>query len=298
MKKNPRVLIIDGNNNLYRAYYRLQSMVTIDGTKSGTIYGFLTMTRGLINKFKPDLVYCIFDGNKSKHRLNLLPDYKNREPKENFDAESFFSQRDDIMKCLKYLGITCIKEPGYEADDLMYVALRKHKNDEVIICSRDKDFYQLLTNNISIWDGHDQVLYTPKNLYTRKGYHPEQTVDYLTLDGDKSDHIPGIPGFGVKTIDKFLNKFGSIETFFKTKGDFGTPGEKITKEKVELNRSLIDLKYFYKKYLKQEDLSFMDIQVKGKKIKTKKAKALLLKYETRLMYKPEFIETFENYVKQ
>lgn len=288
------ILIIDGNNNLYRAYYKFTQMSNLEGLPSGVVYGFLTMTKGLIQKFNPDKVYIIFDGSRSKERLEILPNYKNREKRIDFDSKSFYSQRDDLMKILKCLGIKCIREKGYEADDLIYALCHKNNKEDIVIASRDKDFNQLISRKVSIWDGHNQILLKKNTLKGRAGYEPKECVDYLVLDGDSSDKIPGVPGFGPSTIRKFLDEFGSIRKFLRNGGDFGKKGEGVTKELYLRNKALIDLRYFYKKFLKHKDLSFLDVKVKFKP-KFKKAKALLLKYEIKLMYKETFIETFKRY---
>ena len=273
-------------------------MANLDGLPSGCVYGFLTITRGLMFKFKPDLVYVVFDGNRDEHRLKLWPDYKQRDKKLGFDPDSFFSQRDDIEDILKALGIKTIREAGYEADDLIYAITRKHRKDKVIITSRDKDFNQLINENVTVWDGHNQVMLKANTLEKRVGYSPKQCVDYLVLTGDKSDNIPGVKGIGPATASKFLTEFGSIKKFLKNNGDFGKKGENITWETYNLNRALIDLKLHYRKVIKKRGrLQFLEENPKTK-LKLKKVKSILGKYEIKLAYKPEFIETFKEYAKR
>lgn len=291
------ILIVDGNNNLYRAYYKFGQMSNLDGLASGCVYGFLTITRGLLHKFNPDKVYIVFDGGRDPARMELHPGYKVREKRIDFDPDSFFSQRDDIERIMKALGIKTIRERYFEADDLIYALCKKHKGEEIVIASRDKDFNQLISPKVRVWDGHNQVLLKKSTLYGRLGYTPKECVDYLVLDGDKSDRIPGAPGFGPATIRKFLDEFGSIKRFLRKGGDFGKKGEGVTWELYNRNRALIDLRHHYRKHLSKRDLSFLDQEVKVKP-NSKKAKAILFKYEIKLMFKPDFVNTFKRYAEK
>lgn len=283
MTKTKKTLIIDGNNALYRAYFRFNNFSTFDGTPTGCLYGFCTITLGLINKFKPSRVIVVFDGKKSEYRKKVLPTYKQREPKLGFDIDAFNHQRQEIKKILSMWGVEVIHDINYEADDLIY-ALGVELPGNIILVSRDKDFKQCINKRVWLWDPMDNILFKPKNLKNRLGYKPTQVVDYLSLIGDKSDNIPGIRGVGDKTALKFLDKYGSIRNYLKGKEEKRFPHDKILPV-YSTNRKLISLKFYYNRFIKNK-VVLADL-IKRPKVSIEKSKKLLLAYEIKLLLKPE-----------
>ena len=223
MKTNKTVLIVDGNNNLMRAYYKYINMTSKKGEPSNIVFGFPLMMGALVKKFKPDDMVVAFDSDRHKERYKLLPDYKSREPKIGFDYENFKEQNKIAVNTMTALGIKTLKVKGQEADDLIYLLVRHYKKlgyHKIIIASRDKDFRPLITSKVSIWVVTDDYLLTHKNHKQIIGWSPRQFLDYLILDGDKSDKIPGYPGFGEKTITTFLNEYSSIKNYLASGEQF------------------------------------------------------------------------------
>lgn len=288
------LVIIDGNNQLHRAYHKQKGLRSPDGRESGAIYGFSTILASYMKKYRPTACICIFDGGRSKHRLNILPDYKGgRVQNLDFDKESFYEQRDDILELLKALNIYTIHKRGEEADDYMYLISKKYNKqfENIIIISNDKDFHQLISNRVSIFSPKDNRLLTKFNYESTKGYKPRQVVDYLILDGDKSDNIPGYKGFGEKTIMKFLDKHKSIKDYLSSDEQFGKLDKDVLTELYWRNKALIDIRFFIKKFgIELEDGDI--IEPKGY-IDYATISELSDKYGIKTFFKSEFVNAFK-----
>lgn len=290
-------LILDGSNIAYRAYFAMKGLST-EGRGTSAIYGFLNILNSVVGKFKPTKVYVCWDGLKSPHRLKIHPEYKmNRKTayNPNFDAEDFHAQKEAIKKFIYYLGISQVHDTQMEADDLIYILAKKYdkKGNKIIIVSTDKDFNQLISSRIRVWNDNRKELLSPLNLRKFYGYEPQQTVDYLCLLGDTSDNIPGVRGMGeVRTI-KFLDEYSSIETFLEEASTFGSISAKLIKEAYTRNRELIDLKYFYEKYHKGKvGLTFFKDKSKPK-LNLEKYLKLCKTYRFQTVRTDEFLSNFK-----
>jgi len=294
-----RLVIFDGNHLAYRAYYKFGTLKTIDGERTGVIYGMPYVAESIIRRLGPDKVVITFDGGRHHSRVELLPDYKKRDQKLGFDKDDFYHQRDEGAKIFEYLGIKIAWKRGFEADDLIAQITRRYskKGWEVVIVSADKDFHQLIKHPTE--DGYGPVMMY--NVSKGKmidwfilkqfiGYTTDQAVDYLCLTGDKSDNIPGYPGIGEKRGLQFLERFWSIKKFLEGDETFGKMDKAKLKEIYQRNRKLIDLKYFYRTYLMNEKIPWTT----SGKLDEKKLRAILAKYEINSFMKPQFINTFLN----
>jgi DNA polymerase-1 len=261
-----KVLIIDGNNYCYKAYYAYNKL-NHKGKLSNVIYGVVTMVESMIKELKPNKVIFIVDRNRHDKRIEVLPDYKGkRTTKIGFEPESFFEQRNDTCILLSQgFGITTIAIPGQEADDLIYKevkALSKDKKNHIYIASTDKDFHQLITDNVFIYSAKkDKIILTPNNLKTHFKYNPNQVVDYLCLIGDDSDNIPGYKGIGEVKALSFVN-LHSIKDFLKSDVEFKGIDKSKLEEVYNRNRVLIDLKYFNRKFNKDKNVLKNEYSVK------------------------------------
>lgn len=258
------VLIIDGNNMAYRAYYKFSQLSTIDGKNTAITYGIPFIIKSVVDKLQPDMVVVVFDGKRSKHRLKLLPEYKgSRGKKLDFDREDFNRQLSEVTRGLISMGIPVAKNYKEEADDIIYLVLKmflKQKVDTIIIVSADKDFDQLATKrNVIILNPGSGEKITVNNCIKLKGYEPKQAVDYLSLTGDTSDNIPGMPGVGDKRAIQFLSKYSTIRNYLK-----GTyPEEKLFPRKVlsevyRRNSELIGLRRFYVKHMRKKKVNWVN----------------------------------------
>lgn len=256
-----RILIIDGNNQAYRAYHKLKGMRGGVKGPSSVVYGVIQTVRTLVDKYKPHKVFIPFDGGKSQYRLDIAPDYKKRDKGDDFDYESFKSQTKDVRKMLSCLNCKVFWKKGFEADDVIYklgIQFKDPKKYEVIIISSDKDFGQMLTqDNVKIFNPINQVTLTPPTFYKRMGFHPYQVVDFLSLWGDKSDNIPGYPGIGEVLAKRFLEEYYSISEYLDNPPD--KPFRRIDVEKLRAiqkkNDRLIALDNFHD-FMKNAELRY------------------------------------------
>ncbi len=293
-----KLLVIDGNNLLHRAYHKFKSMKSRSGTKSSMAFGFPFILKSLIQQQKPSDVLVVFDGGRHKERLNVLPNYKDRDEdrdKRGFDKDDFVSQQKDVKKILTCLGIPFVSKKDYEADDIIWLYARKYKrveNGSVVIVSTDKDFNQLLSSKVSIWHPWKNKRITHKNVEEEYGYTSEQCVDYLSLVGDTSDKIPGAKGIGHKTAIKFINEYGSINNY---RLGAGKEMNKFTRKQAEelfyRNRTLINIRLFCRRYL---DINKIPLKSpKGNKIDKKGLATVCRKYSITTFVEPNFLKPFK-----
>lgn len=296
--KNKHIIIVDGNNAAYRAYYKHSALKSINGTPTGIIYGFTQIMKGLLTQFNPDDFYVVFDGGRSEERMQILPNYKNRDKtkggKRDFDYDDFNYQMGITMQIMKCLGVKVIKRAKTEADDMIWLLIRKlkRKGHRVTLVSSDKDFNQCLSKNVSIWNPGRKLLVTVDNCKQVFGYEASECVDYLILDGDASDKIPGYPGCGPKTALAFIKDWGSIYNYLDTKGSQFRKWERSRLEDLYIdNRQLIDLRVFVRNYLTSKDLVILN---QGVGINEKELAYICADHSIRTFTKPPFIKAFKN----
>jgi DNA polymerase-1 len=243
-----KILLIDGNNTAWRAYHKYKGLKH-KKTHVSMIFGMPSIVNGLIKKFKPEHVIIVWDGGKSEHRMSAHPDYKKRKP--NPDFEDFSKQKDFTMDLFYLMGIPQVKNPKMEADDYIYMLSRKFKKTHrVIIASGDKDFKTIVSKRVNLWDVGKNNLIGSKNIQKIEGYTVRQMLDFLILNGDKSDNIPGYRGMGEVRCKEFLTKFNSIQQFLDSKEEYRFIDRNTLLEVYKKNTLLIDLKYFYETFLK------------------------------------------------
>jgi DNA polymerase-1 len=294
-----RLVIFDGNHLAYRAYYKFMNLKTLDGVRTGVIYGMPYVAESLIRRLGPDEVVVVFDGGRSKFRNELLPSYKQRDKKLGFDAEDFHRQKDVGKELFKTLGLRIARQKHMEADDIITMISRRYSKKiwDVVIVSGDKDFNQLLKpykdgvqGEISIYNTSKGQLVTYGNLKKFVDYTPDMCVDYLALTGDKSDNIDGYPGLGPVRTLRLLDKFGSVDNFLKSEEKFGKVDKSRLEEIWKRNKKLIDLKYFYRKFLMKEAIPWENPNFG---FDEKELKKLCGTYEINSFLKPQFINTFK-----
>jgi len=216
--KHDKVLIIDGLN-LFLRNFAVLSYVNQDGTHIGGLGGFMRSLGFLINTNKPTSVYIVFDGvGSSINRKNLHPEYKSGRNIARMTNHSAFEDIDDeqdskvnqitrLIHYLKCLPINLISIDKIEADDIIaYLSsyMASKFNSKCVIVSADKDFLQLVNNNITVYSPIIKEYYTPKLVKDKFGLPPQNFILYKTLLGDNSDKIEGIPGLGPKKLFKLF----------------------------------------------------------------------------------------------
>lgn len=283
------VLLIDGENILHQSFHKFEKLKSTDGRPSGAIFGFFKSLHMYIDRFNPKEVYITFDNGHSEFRDKLNPNYKGHRKNISIDYESLQLQKAEIMKILRYLRINYIfdknKSYNYEGDDfLAYLVLKKFNKDKVTIVSSDKDFNQLISSSVKIFNPRKEQYVREDNCKDLFEYSPEETVDYLSLVGDKSDDIEGYPGMGPKKTRIFLDKYGSIKDYLKDHED-----EKM-KAVYEKNKQLIDLRW----YIKNVPLKSLPMKrYKDKNLKLEKFKEICITYSLASFMTNNFIKVFQ-----
>lgn len=246
-----RLLIIDGSNLLFQMFFGMPARIVNEKGKAiqGTL-GFVGALLKIIRKVEPTHIFVVFDGEHENNRLTLNPDYKaNRIDYSMVSKDKNpFSQLDDVYAALDYLDIKYIETTDCEADDLIAgYALSFRQYAEIIIASLDSDFFQLITDTISVlrYRGEKTVICTPEYIMNKFGIMPNQYVDFKSLTGDRADNIKGAEKVGVKTAAMLLNEFGTLENILANTEYIKKPSVKESiihnSEKLRINYKLIKL---------------------------------------------------------
>ena len=213
-----KLVLIDGNSLMFRAYYATaytgNLMKTSNGLYTNALYGFVNMFNKILSTEKPDYLFVAFDKGKKTRRHQVYSEYKGgRKPM----PEEFAMQIPLIKEFLNVIGVHQLELDEYEADDIIGSLATQNKElvDEITVLSGDKDLLQLVEGNIKVSltiKGISELeTYTEENFYDLMGFYPSQLVDYKALIGDSSDNLPGITGVGPKTAIKLLKEYGTIE---------------------------------------------------------------------------------------
>jgi len=214
---NENVLIIDGLNTFIRVFSVIPT-TNDNGTHIGGIVGFLKSIGYTINMFRPTRCIIIWDGKGgSSRRRKMYPEYKakrktNIRLNRAYDFETIEEERANMIRqiqrtieYLDFLPITMLSIDNVEADDIIAYASKQVLTDsKVTIMSSDKDFLQLVDDRISVWSPTKKKLYRPENVFEEYGIPSHNLLMYRIFDGDKSDNINGIRGYGLKTVLKKL----------------------------------------------------------------------------------------------
>jgi DNA polymerase-1 len=263
--KHDRVLIIDGLN-LFLRNFAVINYVNQDGVHIGGLGGFLRSLSFLINQNTPTSVYIVFDGVGSTiNRKNLLPEYKSGRNLTRVNRSSTFEDIDEeneskinqisrLIHYLKCLPVHLISLDKVEADDniahLSRYLVNEH-NSKCIIVSADKDFLQLVDDNITVYSPMIKEFYTPRAIVEKFGLPAKNFILYKTLMGDNSDKIPGLKGLGPKKLFKFFPELAENEMSLE---DLHNICEGKYKENVIYSRVIFDYETLQKHY-KIMDLS-------------------------------------------
>lgn len=214
--RNSKVLLVDGLNSYLRCFAATPTM-NEDGDHVGGMTGFMRSIAMTIRQFKPSRCVIVFDGKGgSQRRREIFKDYKgNRKSMtklnrtydfQTLDEESQSQKRQLLMlvKALQFLPVTIIAPDNVEADDVLayFANLTVERGGEAIVMSTDKDFLQLVTDGIKVWNPVKKKLYDEEKVLEEYGIHPHNFIIFRTIDGDDSDNIPGIKGIGPATLKK------------------------------------------------------------------------------------------------
>ena len=210
-----RLLLIDGHSMAYRAFYALpvENFRSSNGQATNAVYGFGAMLVNLIANEKPTHIAVAFDLSRKTFRTEMFPEYKATRAA---TPDEFRSQMSYINELVDSLGILHFALEGFEADDILATLSTRAVADgfEVLICSGDRDSFQLVTSEITVLYPKKGVTemarMTPTAIFEKYGLTPTQYPDFAALRGDPSDNLPSVPGVGEKTATKWIADFGSL----------------------------------------------------------------------------------------
>ena len=215
MKDTRKTLyIVDAHAYLFRAYHALPPLTTKAGEPVGALFGFARMLQSLQSAKNPDYIAVCFDTPEKTFRHEKFEDYKGTRPDIDQDLISQLELAEDMVKAL---GLPTAKAPGFEADDLLATLARRGVKQglHVILVTGDKDAFQLVDDDIQVWNEAKQKLFDAEAVFEKMQVRPDQIVDYLTIVGDASDNVPGVPGIGAKGAAKLLGEFGTLDKITK-----------------------------------------------------------------------------------
>ncbi len=239
-----RLLLIDGSNMLFRAYYAIPAhLSTSTGQPTNAVFGFVNMLNKLLSRKVPDFGAVVFDPPGGSFRQRESADYKANRESMPGDLTSQVRLVDRAVEAFKF---PVLRVTDFEADDVIATIAKKAEaaGYQVVIVSADKDFSQLINANVTMYDGMRELTYDAELVRKKFGVPPHLFVDYQALCGDKIDNIPGVPGIGGKTASKLLEEYGSLDGILKNLDKIkGKAGNLITehREAALLSRRLAQL---------------------------------------------------------
>ncbi len=213
-----KILVIDGNSILNRAFYGIKLLTTKDGRFTNGIYGFLNILFSLENEYSPDAVAIAFDLKAPTFRHKMYAQYKgNRKGM----PDELAGQMPVLKELLRAMGYRLVECEGWEADDILgTIADKCEKDDMCCIATGDRDALQLVTDNVHVIlasskVGRTQYIeYDPVRVKEEKGVEPKKLIEVKALMGDSSDNIPGVSGIGEKGATELISKFGDIDYIY------------------------------------------------------------------------------------
>src|SRR6187431_1169785 len=211
----PRLFLIDGSSQMYRAYHAIRGLTGPDGKSTNAVYGFATMLRKLIADHKPEYIAASFDLAGPTFRDEMVSDYKaHREPMPSDLAE----QVPLVHEACAALGVPVLTFERFEADDVIGTLAMQAKQAgfEVALVTGDKDFFQLVGDGVRVFNPRDEgTWYDAAGVVEKFGVRPDQVVDVLALMGDSVDNIKGVPGIGEKGARDLISRFGTLDALLE-----------------------------------------------------------------------------------
>ncbi|MBA7599006.1 DNA polymerase I [subsurface metagenome] len=252
MADKKRLIVIDSNSIIHRAFHALPPLTTKKGEVVGAVYGFLLVLFKALKEFQPDFVVAAFDVSGPTFRHEKYKDYKAKRPKA---PEELYQQIPKVKEILKSLDVKIFEKQGFEADDIIGTIAKLAPKKQVIpgietiILSGDSDTLQLIdahTKTYALRKGvKDTVLYDKKMVEEKyQGLTPKQLIDFKALKGDPTDNIPGVPGIGEKTAIGLIKEFGTLENLYQNLDDVKLKTKEIliqNKEQAFFSRDLVEI---------------------------------------------------------
>ncbi len=246
-----RLLLVDGSNLLFQMFFGMPARIVNGQGKAiqGTL-GFVGGLLKIIRKVEPTHIAVLFDGDHENDRSGLDSDYKSNRVDYGTVAEEEnpYSQLPDVYAALEYLGIPYAETTICETDDwISGYAIKYGQENEIMISSFDSDFFQLITDKVSVlrYRGDNTVICTPAYIRGKFDIEPQQYAEFKSLTGDKADNIKGADHVGPKTAALLLHEFGNLDRILANAENIKKPSVKNSiiqnTEKLKKNYRLIKL---------------------------------------------------------
>jgi len=236
--------IIDGYYFIHKAFSApIQHQFTApSGELTTATYIFTTSLLKILREQKPDALIVAMEGGGQSFRRALDENYKVNRSR---SSDSFRIQVRRIEEILEAMNIPVLRADGFEADDIIGTIAKKadHARYNVLICSNDKDMLQLVDHNVKIFNTKTGETTDILEVVRKYGISPTQFIDYLALQGDPADNVPGVPGVGSKTAGLWITKYGSIENILEHTGELGKKGQVLSerKDRLLLSKKLVTI---------------------------------------------------------
>jgi len=246
--KKKKLMLIDGNSLIHRAFHALPPLTTKEGIPVGAVYGFLSVFFKASEKLKPDYIICAFDRPEPTFRHQEYKEYKAKRIKA---PQELYDQIPLIKELLETLGVKVLEKAGFEADDLIASIdkMAGREKIETVILTGDTDTLQIVDADTQVYGFRkgfsDVVIYDEEQVRAKYGLSPKQLLDYKALRGDPSDNIPGVSGVGEKTALELLKKYQTLDGIYKNITEIEPEGlrKKLIegKESAYLSKRLVSL---------------------------------------------------------
>ena len=239
------IYIIDGSSYIYRAYHAIAPLSNSKGLPTHAVLGFINMVKRLIREKNPKYLLIAFDSRGPVFRHKLYDQYKaNRPPM----AEDLSVQIPFIKRFVAASNIMMLEEQDVEADDIIASVVKRFTafGHKIVVVSGDKDLLQLVSDDVVMWDPMKDKVMDPEAIIQKYGVRPGQLLDLFALIGDSSDNVPGVPGVGLKTAEKLIAEFKTLDGLYAHVEDLkkSKMKERIIehRDQAYLSRELINLK--------------------------------------------------------
>ncbi len=232
-----RLFLIDGNSLLYRSYYAIRDLSTSQGFPTNAIFGFVAALRKILDQEKPEYLGVVFDIKGPTVRHLAYKDYKaQRRPM----PEDLAAQVPVLKEVLQALRIPTAEYENYEADDVLATLARRAagKNVRAVIVTTDKDLLQVVDDTTVVYNPAKEITIDADHVKDYFGVSAGQVVDVLSLWGDPTDNVPGVPGIGEKTAKSLIEEFGSLDNLLANLSRVRNPR---VRERIDQNREALEL---------------------------------------------------------
>ncbi|MDR2077450.1 MAG: DNA polymerase I, partial [Rickettsiales bacterium] len=259
--QNKNLILVDGYSFFFRAYFALKNIrKRSDGLAVNGVYGFTRMLMKLIIDLRSTHIAVVFDTGGKNFRHDIFPEYKSNRPPV---PEDMIPQFPLLREVADAMGIITVEKEGYEADDVIATLAKKANSEgyEVMIISNDKDLMQLIDDNVFLYDTKDNKKIGPDEIVEKWGVRPKQLLGVLSLMGDASDNVPGIPSIGQKMATKLMEEYGDLENLV---GNI----ENIKPERIKITLSdNLDKLFLSKQLIALNDHLALDIKIEDMALK-------------------------------